>query len=78
MNINEAMIRHYIQYVNMRINGGEIVNIEIKGDVIQFTSHSNCRNYHDSHEIDLIDVMSFIWNIAVNAAYGPTTNKETH
>jgi len=54
------MIRDYIQYSGVYVDEGTIDNIEIKGDVIQFESHSTCSNYHEKHQIDIIDIMAWL------------------
>ena len=53
----ERLLKEYATAKNMWVNDGKFENIQLKGYVVQFTSNSKCKNYHDNHEIDLLDLL---------------------
>ena len=53
------MIKQYVRDEIAYIDGYDITNIEIKGDVIQFESRSPCGTYHEKHQVELLDVIAW-------------------
>jgi len=56
------MIKHYLLEVESYLESYTVENIEIKGDVIQFSSNSACGNYPEKCQINLLDVMVWLYS----------------
>jgi len=62
MNKQEQMIKRYLHDEESYLESYDVKNIEIKGDIIQFDSSSDCGNYNERCQIQLLDVMAWLYS----------------